>query len=156
MVGAVRPGTGLRYTLQPTGGFKVWQTYVYQPGTNRLSQSFVDREGIGPGNLSQVSYTYDPAGNIAKAADAPTNQTADTQCFNYDYLRRLTQAWTPGSGDCTAAPAAAGLGGAATSAPATATRLRELRRPTPCSRPPSPAAPAPAPAATATTPPATP
>jgi YD repeat-containing protein len=48
-----------------------------------------------------------------KAADAPINQTADTQCFNYDYLRRLTQAWTPASADCTAAPAAAGLGSAA-------------------------------------------
>jgi RHS repeat-associated protein len=106
-------GQLLRYTLQPTGGSKVWQTYNYQPGTNRLSQSFVDREAQSPANLSQRNYTYDPAGNITQVADQPTNQTADVQCFNYDYLRRLTQAWTPGSGDCTAAPSASGLGGAA-------------------------------------------
>ncbi|QFV00187.1 hypothetical protein KDY119_03722 [Luteimicrobium xylanilyticum] len=38
---------------------------------------------------------------------------ADTQCFTYDGLRRLTQAWTPSSNSCTGAPSSLTLGGAA-------------------------------------------
>ena len=106
-------GQLLRYVLQPTGGSAVAQTYAYQPGSGRLSQSFVDRAAQSPTNLSSRTYTYDPAGNVTEIADQPTNQTADVQCFGYDYLRRLTQAWTPGSGDCMTAPTNAGLGGAA-------------------------------------------
>jgi RHS repeat-associated protein len=37
----------------------------------------------------------------------------DIQCFRYDYLARLTDAWTPASPDCSANPTTAGLGGAA-------------------------------------------
>ncbi|WP_217281863.1 hypothetical protein, partial [Kibdelosporangium persicum] len=36
---------------------------------------------------------------------------AETQCFTYDYLRRMTSAWTPRSGDCAAQKSVAGLGG---------------------------------------------
>ncbi|MER5703810.1 RHS repeat-associated core domain-containing protein [Micromonospora sp. NPDC002296] len=37
----------------------------------------------------------------------------DTQCYTYDYLGRLTEAWTPSAGDCAAAPSATALGGPA-------------------------------------------
>lgn len=36
---------------------------------------------------------------------------SDTQCFGYDYLRQLTQAWTPTSTSCAAAPTSTTLGG---------------------------------------------
>ncbi|WP_026423743.1 RHS repeat domain-containing protein [Actinokineospora inagensis] len=38
---------------------------------------------------------------------------ADTQCFAYDQLRRLNEAWTPSSGDCATAKSTSALGGAA-------------------------------------------
>ena len=50
---------------------------------------------------------------MTKSADTPSGGTSDTQCYSYDGLQRLTQAWTPASGDCTAAASTAGLGGAA-------------------------------------------
>ncbi|MEY9211641.1 hypothetical protein NI17_009425 [Thermobifida halotolerans] len=45
-----------------------------------------------------------------------TGLPSDTQCFTYDHLRRLTEAWTPGIHDVTAcgtAPDVDSLGGAA-------------------------------------------
>jgi RHS repeat-associated protein len=104
-------GQVIQYIMQLTGGVSTAQVYGYQPGTNRLQQSAVGTSGQP--TISQVTYSYDQAGNITSAADAPPSLTADTQCYSYDYLRRLTQAWTPGSNDCTVAPTAAGLGGAA-------------------------------------------
>ncbi|MBY8854689.1 hypothetical protein K7G98_43120, partial [Saccharothrix sp. MB29] len=46
-------------------------------------------------------------------ADTPEGRPADTQCFAYDHLRRMNEAWTPASGDCTAPRSTAALGGAA-------------------------------------------
>jgi len=63
--------------------------------------------------VADLHYSYDPAGNLTKAADTPQTGGADTQCFGYDYLRRLSEAWTPSSGECDAAPVAGALGGPA-------------------------------------------
>jgi RHS repeat-associated protein len=79
--------------------------------TGRLTDAWVDLDSA-PWIASHVSYEYDPAGNITRIEDQAASP-ADTQCFGYDHLRRLTQAWTPASGDCAAAPDAAGLGGPA-------------------------------------------
>ena len=88
-------------------------TNTYEDGTNRLSSTLAHRATTSNYAIANKAYTYDPAGNITKIADTPQDGTADTQCFTYDYLRRLTGAWTPSSGDCTAAPAVSALGGAA-------------------------------------------
>jgi YD repeat-containing protein len=39
--------------------------------------------------------------------------TTDVQCFQYDYLGRMTQAWAQGTGTCAATPSASVEGGAA-------------------------------------------
>ncbi|MFI5735776.1 RHS repeat-associated core domain-containing protein [Kribbella sp. NPDC051587] len=89
------------------------QQFSYEKGTHRLARSGV----ITPNELVQnLDYGYDSAGNITKITDTtgPSEGSAtDTQCFNYDQARQLTQAWTPGNGDCTAAPSTAALGGPA-------------------------------------------
>ncbi|WP_157640911.1 polymorphic toxin-type HINT domain-containing protein [Longispora albida] len=90
----------------------VQQGFWYEEGTRRVSRSMVLRD-IAPGVAADLNYTYDPSGQITKIADTPQGGTADTQCFNHDYLQRLNQAWTPSSGDCAAAPSLAVLGGAA-------------------------------------------
>ncbi len=47
--------------------------------------------------LMWTTHGYDPAGNLTQVRDSPAAGSADTQCFTYDYLRRLTEAWTPGA-----------------------------------------------------------
>ncbi|GAA1598245.1 RHS repeat-associated core domain-containing protein [Kribbella hippodromi] len=102
-------------TLGTANGRWVQQRFEYEYGTRRVSRVVTDRE-LSPRRISDTEYNYDPAGNITKISDTPSTasgEATDTQCFNYDYLRRLTQAWTPGSGDCATSPTAAGLGGPA-------------------------------------------
>ncbi|ONI87005.1 hypothetical protein ALI144C_10225 [Actinosynnema sp. ALI-1.44] len=97
------------------GGKWLTHRFDYEEGTHRLLRATTDRE-TGPQRQSDVRYAYDEAGNITRISDTPGADTGiapDTQCFGYDYLRRLNSAWTPGNGDCAAAPTAAGLGGPA-------------------------------------------
>ena len=96
-----------------TAGGRVWQRFTRELETGRLTGVRVDRDTVAPHTLSDVRYTYDHAGNITKAVDAAPDPVDDTQCFTYDYLRRLTEAWTPSGGDCAAAPSATALGGPA-------------------------------------------
>jgi len=93
------------------GTERAWQTYNYDAHTRRLERTITDVEAPAP-QQSNVAYTYDPAGDITSMVDAPLDQTADKQCFRYDQLRRLTDAWTP-SGECTTAPEDAQLAGPA-------------------------------------------
>ncbi|MBB4957722.1 RHS repeat domain-containing protein [Micromonospora polyrhachis] len=95
------------------GGKWLKHKYDYEYGTRRLSSVQIKRETTAQ-LVANVSYGYDDAGNVLKIGDAPdpaTGISAETQCFKQDYLRRTTDAWTPTSGDCAAAPSAAGLGG---------------------------------------------
>ncbi|WP_157591552.1 RHS repeat domain-containing protein [Saccharothrix syringae] len=88
-------------------------TNFYEVGTRRLERSLVSRETTTDNRLADRKYTYDPAGNITKVADTPEGRAADTQCFTYDHLQRMTEAWTPASSDCTATRSATALGGPA-------------------------------------------
>jgi RHS repeat-associated core domain len=101
----------LRGMTLSTGGRAVRLGFEYEYGTHRLSRAVVSRD-TAPQRLADISYTYDPAGNVTRIADR-ADTGAETQCFRYDHLRRLTEAWTPRSGDCAAAPAADALGGPA-------------------------------------------
>ncbi|RSM78190.1 type IV secretion protein Rhs [Kibdelosporangium aridum] len=92
---------------------KVWINNTYMEGTRRLQRSQVHTGGDPWAPVSDRTYTYDPAGNITKMTQAAAANIAETQCFNYDYLRRMTSAWTPKNGDCTAPKTVAGLGGPA-------------------------------------------
>ncbi|WP_460707504.1 polymorphic toxin-type HINT domain-containing protein [Myceligenerans halotolerans] len=85
-------------------------SYQYEPGTRRLEQVSLDRERISGKDLN-LKYAYDQAGNILSAKDVPTHEgmAADRQCYTYDGLNRLTEAWTPDSGDCAEAPSVEGL-----------------------------------------------
>ncbi|MCO8273674.1 polymorphic toxin-type HINT domain-containing protein [Actinoplanes sp. TRM 88003] len=89
--------------------------YEYDPYTLRRSGRTVSRaEGIGP-VVDQTNYTYDDAGNPLSVTNKQTengNPVTDTQCYRYDSLARLADAWTA-SGACPAAnvlkPAAGGV-----------------------------------------------
>ncbi|MCW3819710.1 hypothetical protein ONA91_35265 [Micromonospora sp. DR5-3] len=86
-------------------GRQVYRSYERDPATRRLTKATTARDHVDLPTISETSYAYDPAGNVLSIVDAPDGVTADAQCFRYDSLRRMTEAWT--STDCTT-PAADG------------------------------------------------
>jgi RHS repeat-associated protein len=92
---------------------RAWQAYTHELETGRLTGIHTERDTVTPNTITDLQYSYDDAGNITKAVDTAPTGVDDTQCFNYDHLRRLTGAWTPSSGDCAPTPTASGLGGPA-------------------------------------------
>jgi RHS repeat-associated protein len=106
-------GKPLQYEYGSTaaGAKKTWVTNTYEWGTQRLATSRVDRQDIA-GVDRATTFGYDQVGSIRSIADLSRDGT-DTQCFTYDYLLRLTEAWTEGDTACSATPAATAVGGVA-------------------------------------------
>ncbi|MFI1509440.1 RHS repeat-associated core domain-containing protein [Streptomyces sp. NPDC020597] len=93
-----------------TGAKQLQVLNRYEDGTRRLSNMHtVDQTNAG--YTSDVDYTYDATGNVRSVTDKAAGK--DAQCFAYDGYRRLTEAWTPSSGDCATARSASALGGPA-------------------------------------------
>jgi RHS repeat-associated protein len=109
----------LRTNFQdPASPYQVAVSNTYETGTNRLSSTQAQRSTDTGHDISNRHYTYGPDGSLTKLADLPQDGSSDVQCFQYDYLQRLTDAWTPASTDpaktdCGAAPNTGALGGAA-------------------------------------------
>ncbi|WP_344350591.1 RHS repeat-associated core domain-containing protein [Catellatospora coxensis] len=95
-------------------GKKAWLSWEYERGTGRVVRSKLDRQGVAGPDMD-ARYGYDDSGNILSIADAPESGARDVQCFGYDYLRRLTEAWATGSGTKTCADGVGqtGVGGPA-------------------------------------------
>jgi RHS repeat-associated protein len=89
-------------------------SYEYEQATHRLKRIALDRERVH-GTELDTSYEYDVAGNVLSVKDNPSaaGTVDDNQCFAYDALRRLTSAWTPGTGSCQVEPSTRALGGPA-------------------------------------------
>ncbi|KDN80516.1 polymorphic toxin-type HINT domain-containing protein [Kitasatospora cheerisanensis] len=105
---------GLGRTLQTTlgdFGTQVSSTPIYDPATGRVVKSTLERQ-VGPKELDVTTYTYNQAGRITSVSDIQNASATDTQCFTYDYLGRLTNAWTDTAGTTTkASPSVPGIGG---------------------------------------------
>ncbi|MER5988365.1 RHS repeat-associated core domain-containing protein [Streptomyces sp. NPDC001787] len=104
---------------QLTLGAGAKNTYItnkYEPGTGRLTRSHVTDQTHAY-MLQDLNYTQDDAGNVQSIFDPTTlggTAKADNQCFAYDNDRRLTEAWTPKTADCsTTGRTTASLDGAA-------------------------------------------
>ncbi|MEH1097865.1 polymorphic toxin-type HINT domain-containing protein [Micromonospora sp. CPCC 205561] len=101
-------------TEAQVGTRKVWSTYEYEQGSKRLTRQRLDRESAPVVDID-ARYTYDASGNIQRIANNPSG-TQDTQCFTYDYLRRMDRAWTSAStatDPCAGGPSVTGVGGIA-------------------------------------------
>lgn len=78
----------------------------YNAAGRRLSSISVATETVGLPNdygsskLANDLYAYDPAGNVTLVRGTQNNLVDQQECFRYDGLRRLTQAWTQLSGSC--------------------------------------------------------
>ncbi|SDZ19920.1 intein C-terminal splicing region/RHS repeat-associated core domain-containing protein [Amycolatopsis xylanica] len=96
-----------------TSSANIGLTQTYDEVTRRAQTTTVIKATQVGSELTKRTYTYDPAGTVRKIADTPSGGKTDVQCFDYDYLQRMTEAWTPSSGDCATAKSAKTLGGAA-------------------------------------------
>jgi RHS repeat-associated protein len=100
----------------PASTKKAYLNYDYEPGTRRLTRSYVTDDVHGY-MLQELKFTQDDAGNVTSIFDGSTlggTGKADYQCFSYDGYRRMKEAWTPSTADCAATGrATANLAGAA-------------------------------------------
>jgi RHS repeat-associated protein len=96
-----------------TAATDVWLTQTYDEATRRPQTTAVDRATQVNHQLADRTYEYDPAGQVTKIADTPEVGGTDVQCFGYDYLQRMSEAWTPTTQDCSKDKSASALGGAA-------------------------------------------
>ncbi len=86
-------------------------TDTYDPHTGNLTDSQVANTSVSDTPYDNTSYAYDPSGNITSETDVQdanpaTSSTgeSETQCYDYDTLDQLTQAWTA-TDNCAANPA---------------------------------------------------
>jgi RHS repeat-associated protein len=88
-------------------------TNTYDLHTGNLTDSEVANTSGSSTPYDNTSYTYDPSGNVTSETDtqnpAPATSTGqtETQCYDYNTLDQLTQAWTA-TDDCDANPASNG------------------------------------------------
>jgi RHS repeat-associated protein len=109
--------TSLDQPLQYTLGTSADPAYItdsYDPQTGRITQQDT-QTGTAQTSVDDLNYTYDHVGNVTSEADNPSSDpaAADVQCFQYDYLARLVQAWAQSSTGCASVPSASAEGGAA-------------------------------------------
>ncbi|MFI6055578.1 RHS repeat domain-containing protein, partial [Streptomyces violascens] len=100
---------------------QVVQTNSYDAATGRVLKSTLDKETNTTSSVDVTNYTYTPSGAVTSVSDVQDTGQTDTQCFTYDYLNRLTEAWTDKGGTSTEpAPKAAGIGGCTNTKPSAA------------------------------------
>ncbi|WP_158071947.1 RHS repeat domain-containing protein [Kitasatospora sp. CB01950] len=88
----------------PTVGYGVI-TNTYDAHTGRLTDQLVQRatSTSTPSDVDRQHYDYNLAGNTTRQVSTRLGTTSETQCYSYDQLDRLTQAWTA-TDSCAAAP----------------------------------------------------
>jgi RHS repeat-associated protein len=95
------------------GPTATWIQDAWDLGTGRLASSEVQAGSASPVTLDATTYGYSNAGQVTSAADTPSGGPAQVQCFDHDYLGRLTQAWSQASSDCSGGPSPSAESGAA-------------------------------------------
>ncbi|QES46916.1 Rhs family-like protein [Streptomyces venezuelae] len=91
-------------------GKQLISTYSFDEQTRRNKSVIHDQQsGTGFNRIGEISTQYDASGNILRVTDAqgadPTPVTTDTQCYQYDHLQRMSDAWTA-TDNCAAKPGA--------------------------------------------------
>ena len=92
-------------------------TASYDQGTSRLLQTTTNLQTLSSA-ADITNYTYNQAGSLTSVSDSQNTEQNDLQCYGYDNLQRLTQAWTDTGGTSTApGPSVSGIGGCTTTTP---------------------------------------
>jgi RHS repeat-associated protein len=97
--------------LGDSNGNDAFITNAYDPNTGLLTDTQVQNTTAQPSApYDDTSYAYDPSGNITSQTDTQDGAAgtqAETQCYDYNTLGQLTQAWTA-TDHCSADPSANG------------------------------------------------
>src|SRR6185437_5826370 len=104
-------GQPQQYTMGTTSE-PAYLTDTYDPHTGSLTRQDT-QTGTAQTQVDDLNYAYNNAGDITSEADAPAGVPADVQCFQYDYLNRLLQAWAKPATGCASTPSASAEGGPA-------------------------------------------
>jgi RHS repeat-associated protein len=106
-------GQPLQYTLGKSSE-PAYLTDSYDAQTGWLTEQNT-QTGTTKSSVDDLHYSYDNVGNITSQADTPSGDSGatDVQCFQYDYLDRLVQAWAQARTGCAVTPSASAEGGAA-------------------------------------------
>jgi RHS repeat-associated protein len=88
-----------------TGTNLAYITNTYDPHTLDLTESLVSRTVDSPADVDEETYAYDADGLVTSQTDERLGESAEaeTQCYAYDDLDRLTAAWTA-TDDCATQP----------------------------------------------------
>lgn len=72
-----------------------WLTYTRDAQTRRVSTVNLSAQIPTP-QLDNIAYTYDAVGNLTRSIDTQgaSGAATDTQCFKYDKLQQLSEAYT--------------------------------------------------------------
>jgi RHS repeat-associated protein len=104
-------GDPSEYTMGPSAE-PAWTVDTYDEQTDALTGQLT-QAGTTPATVADQHYSYDNTGQVTAETSTPASGQAQDQCFQYDYLGRLTQAWAQGSPSCSAGPSQAAEAGAA-------------------------------------------
>ena len=83
--------------------YNAYLTNTYNPHTGALTDQQVANTAVSATAIDATSYTYDQAGNPTSQTETRQGAASETQCFQYDGLDRLSQAWTA-TDNCAATP----------------------------------------------------
>ncbi|MFJ7228179.1 RHS repeat-associated core domain-containing protein [Streptomyces tendae] len=86
-------------TVSGAQPYRVWTTNFVDAHTGRLQRTVTDRETASPHAINDSYYSYDASGTItsnARKLSGATGSVWDNQCFTYDVLGELVNAWTSG------------------------------------------------------------
>ncbi|WP_328492069.1 hypothetical protein OHS59_04435 [Streptomyces sp. NBC_00414] len=89
-------GEALR-TVSGSQPSRLWTTNFVDPHTGRLQRTIADRETTAPHRVTENYYSYDTSGTItstARSSSDVSGKTWDNQCFTYDAMGELLNAWT--------------------------------------------------------------
>ncbi|WTT48307.1 polymorphic toxin-type HINT domain-containing protein [Streptomyces zaomyceticus] len=84
-------------TVSSAQPYRVWTTNFIDEHTGRLQRSVTDRETSLPHRITDARYAYDTSGMITASARENAEgsvRTWDNQCFTYDAMGELVNAWT--------------------------------------------------------------
>ena len=77
---------------------------AHDPHTGRLTDTQLINTAVSATPIDETAYKYDAVGDPTAQTETRQGATAETQCYRYDQLDRLTQAWTA-TDQCAATPA---------------------------------------------------
>ncbi|WP_233226355.1 RHS repeat-associated core domain-containing protein [Streptomyces sp. I4(2020)] len=86
-------------TVSGAQPYRVWTTNFVDAHTGRLQRTVTDRETASPHAINDSYYSYDASGTItsnARKLSGATGSVWDNQCFTYDVLGEMVNAWTSG------------------------------------------------------------